>query len=357
MDYTFLPTPLAISLDRVRDARGNPESDPWGCATFEATSPDYPELSGRSSSADEATQHLLEAIMYALPMAREVTDALRAAGYPLEVVTAWEHETKDCADRSYRHSADMAVATLDEYTNSGIPALAACGFAPLLNLADAVAVHAAGCGPQDVREYVRMAESSGWWETDFEIMSWLLAGVPANRGHLYVDHCTVEEALEWEAFLQGFPVTDNDVRSLVRAHVRPQDVAAGFPVHRATFYAHCTATWIDAVAWEAFASRHGISDCNLVGLFHLFTESKDVVPGFPLDRAAFYAECRASVHIALMWEDALSDFGQAIDDSDLRDILAAGLESECLLEYSATSDDAGFALGHAARTLLGLSPQ
>lgn len=285
MDYTFLPTPLAISLDRVRDARGNPESDPWGCATFEATSPDYPELSGRSSSADEATQHLLEAIMYALPMAREVTDALRAAGYPLEVVTAWEHETKDCADRSYRHSADMAVATLDEYTNSGIPALAACGFAPLLNLADAVAVHAAGCGPQDVREYVRMAESSGWWETDFEIMSWLLAGVPANRGHLYVDHCTVEEALEWEAFLQGFPVTDNDVRSLVRAHVRPQDVAAGFPVHRATFYAHCTATWIDAVAWEAFASRHGISDCNLVGLFHLFTESKDVVPGFPLDRA------------------------------------------------------------------------
>ncbi len=357
MDYTFLPTPLAISLDRVRDSKGNPELDPWGGATFEATSPTYPELSGRSSSADEATQHLLEAVMYALPLAREVTDALQAAGYPLEVVTAWERETKDCADRSYRHSADLAVATLNDYTTSGIPALTACGFVPLLPLADAVAVHIAGCGPQDVREYARMAESSRWWDVDFDIMSWLLAGLPASRGHLYVDHCAVEEAVEWEAFIEGFPVSDDDLRSLVRAHIRPQDVARGFPVRRGAFYAEHSSPRIDAVAWEGFATRYGVADDNLVGLTALFAEPGTVVPGFPLHRAAFYAACRTPINLVLRWEDVLSEYGQPVDDSDLCDILSAELEPECLLECAATSDDAGFDLGQAARALMGLRPR
>ncbi|RYC05648.1 hypothetical protein [Nocardioides zhouii] len=357
MDYTYLPTPLAISLDRVRDARGDVELDPWGQVTFEATSPEYPGLFGRSSDADEATQQLLDTIMYALPIAPEVTHALQDAGYPLEVVEAWERETEGCADRSFRHHAVTAVATLRAYTNAGIPALAACGFATLLDVVDATAVHAAGCTSQDVRRYAQMADSSGWWETDFEIIRWLRAGIVADRGALYVDHCTVEQAVAWEAFLEANEVPDDDLRSLVRIGVQPQDVADGFPVHRASFYAHCTAPWLNAVEWEAFASRHGVSDADLVGLFHLFVQPKCVAHTFPLHRAAFYAECGASWHVAMAWENALAEYGQQVDDSDLRDILAAGLEPECLLEYSAASEDAGFALGQAARTLLGLTPR
>ncbi len=71
----------------------------------------------------------------------------------------------------------------------------------------------------------------------------------------------------------------------------------------------------------------------------IFTEPRDVVPDFPFDKAAFYAGCAATPEVVMTWEHAMLRCDAAVDESDLRDILAAGLEPECLIERVAAGDD------------------
>ncbi len=263
MNLDYLPLPLTVVVQRASDT----ETDvPWPESTFIATTPNYPGLSGLAFNPAEATDDLCIAVMQSLPMPDSVADALRDAGYGTDVVQAWDRVSRLSENPHYRHDPQTAVEALGEYASAGIPPMAACEFFPLAPHW-AAQVQEAGCTPRDVRAYEQMRSVGRDFDPAFDAMEWLIAGVPAERGELYVGHCSVEQASAWDEYAQTHGLSDDDLRDSVQIGISPEEVAAGFPVHRAAMYAECVAPWQNAVAWEALAAQQGISDDNLLGLF------------------------------------------------------------------------------------------
>jgi hypothetical protein len=275
--------------------------DPWNLEYFEATTPQYPGLSSRSPDMADAAAELMRQVFYAQPLAEAVIDALRNAGHTADVIAAWDKETRLIPDRDYRNVAETALSTLDSYTNAGVPALTACAMFAFLDPVQAGQVHAAGCTPHDVRAYAEMSESQKWYQDEFDILPWLFAGLPFERGERYVDHCTVEEA----------------------------------------------------IAWEGVAARHEIPDGDLHWVLRLGLTREAVTSGFPVQRAAFYFRNGVSGESAVAWERVLSEFD--VDDSDLRDILRARFEPDRLRERAEPGVDGVRGLAEAARMLLALT--
>ncbi len=353
-DHTHLPTPITILLDRQRCTDGIVVSDDYrNYPTFEVTSREYPGLTGTSWSAEAAVAQLLQAIEYAQPLAPEVVASLARAGYASDVVAAWDAATRYRDDRSIRYDPEAAVSVLTSYVDAGLPPLVACEFAAVITDPDyAAQIHAAGLTLNDVHAYHDLSATDRWWQWDFEVRPWLVAGFPYERGQWYALHCSVEEAMAWEPIVEVCGVADDDISGLLRLGLTRERVAAGFPTAHAGIYARHQVATTDIPAWHSAVTERGLTDSVLNEVLRANFTPAMVAAGFPTGRAKIYADARASTEQVVEWEAVVSACG--LSDRDLIDILRAGLPASAVREQ-ALAAAAGSSVGDAARTLLALT--
>ena len=284
-DEMSLPTPLSITINAF-EADGERCRHRPGTQCVDATSEQYPELSVHWESVDGAVEMLLEEIRDAQPMSPSLVAALLDAGYSQELVQQWNRVTWGHR-RMYRFDTDATLSVLAEYAAHGVPALAACEFFTLpIPPGEAGQIHAAGGTPDEARRYHDASATDKWWQWDFEVMPWLVAGFPYDRGRLYFDSCSVEDAVAWEAVVASRSLTDSVVRDILQLGLTVEAVAAGFPTERVGLYAANRLSAETASAWEDLLGGHDISDSDLRDMVRAGFMPQDVGANIRTDAAS-----------------------------------------------------------------------
>lgn len=118
--------------------------------------------------------------------------------------------------------------TREAWAATEVPALVARKFrALLLEPDDAKRLHLANVTPEQALPYVVDAESTGWWNwPDYNIVDWVIVGVPVERVRLYrAGDCDATDAATWEAILALHAIPNADLRDILRAGFTPNSVA------------------------------------------------------------------------------------------------------------------------------------
>lgn len=295
MDYfRDLPTPLTFTLTAFQDPDDVSEEND-DARVFSASCLQSPGEETHSTDAVTAVENLFRVVLRSQPLAPDVVDALRHAGYDDDIIRAWDESTRG-GDLRYRNDPQRAVEFVGRYIAAGVPLERVCEFFGVLEPAEAAAVHAAGGCRDEVLAYHAMGGRRVGGSIDE--LPWLVARFPSVRAKLYIYQCSLAEAVEWEAVAERCHLSDDDISNVLALGLEPADIATGFPGRR----------------------------------------------------AAFYNECNTSAQTARRWERALRS--HTVDDADLRDVLRVGFDPECLRHAAVTGGNAGRRLGDVARMLM-----
>lgn len=174
----------------------------------------------------------------------------------LTMASMFENEWPDCRictncgsgfDAEWRYGTSLTIcpSCKDDWTETGlgepihmdhvraaqeasrVPALTALtydkiGFTP----AGAAKAHAAGSTPEDAFDYICRAWTPKWWGYDYEFLPWVFSGLPFERGRLYVEESSVDDAFAWEKLAATYELHDNDITLFLRAKFTPDIVSA-----------------------------------------------------------------------------------------------------------------------------------
>lgn len=216
-DDKYLPSRLTINLGISQQER-----EYWGGPNFLATTSQFPDLTAESGDAEEAIANLLWSILDTQDLSDELVQALKDAGHSEDVVSAWDDLARGRLNRRYRYDAHAAVQVLKEYTDGGVPALTACQYLDLLiEPSLAIEAHANGGTPDDALSYINHSETHKWFKWDYDIDPWIRSGFPFERGRMYANDCSVEDAREWEQIGAEHHIADSVIADLLRAKFTP----------------------------------------------------------------------------------------------------------------------------------------
>lgn len=198
----------AIRIDLARDTMGT---------GYDATSPDWPGLTGWSEVIPEAVAALLLEVQGSLPLSRATTDALHAVG-GAAAVEAWDALVRGSRCLALRDAGLGAGRALQDLIDVGLSVRASCAWAALrVDPRDAVALERLG---MDAAAYAAYAAAYAQYFDDGEWMvrygdpaaeEWALAQVPMSRVYRYLDHDVLfDEAVGgWEPLIASSAMPDD----------------------------------------------------------------------------------------------------------------------------------------------------